>query len=147
MQSYIFCLCFAALTSAQAQTVLPQTQRPTLPTAPEPTFTGPCAVLYGPTDAKIERMKRAGEDNFYIVADDAMYYSAQTRDYLQKRRLKVLDTAAPQLRFRTATGTVYRVDLRSDTFAWGVLLFDGQHQPVQGNLVEPEANAKAIFKK
>lgn len=92
-------------------------------------------------------MKRAGEEGFYAVANDAMYYSAQTQEYLEKRRIKVRDTSAPQLRFRTATGTLYRVDLRSDVFAWGLLLFDGKHKPVQADLVEPEAGVKAVFKK
>ncbi len=133
-------------------------KRPVVPTAkPKPvvkssiqktlTITTPCAVLYSPDDAWIERHKNSDSTGFYAVADDMMYYVSQTREYLDKRKIKTIDTQASTLRFMLANGSVKIFDLRNSTYGWGLILFNGRNTPKEADLVEPAAVVKAVFGK
>jgi len=108
----------------------------------------PCAVLYWPDEAKIERLKKKGnEEGFYTVADDNMYYVAQSREYLKKHKIKSIDSHAGTFRFVPVAGPAFVLDRRADKYSWGLILFDGRHAPREADLVEPAADVKAVFKK
>jgi|GEM_PF-2403794 len=114
-----------------------------------PTISTPCAVSYSPNLQRIDELKKQTQEpdtsDFYTVADDMMFYMSETETYLRKRNIKVVYTQAPKLRFLLADGSVRIVDLRKQTFAWGVLLFDGRHAPKDADITSPEADVKAIF--
>ena len=107
----------------------------------------PCAVFYEPDDAWIARHKSRDSADFYVVADDMMYYTYQTREYLTKRKIKTLDTQASTLRFVLVTGSVKVIDLRNSSYGWGIILFNGRNAPKEADLVEPAADVKAVFGK
>ena len=117
--------------------------------APHPaevTVAAPCAVLYSPDAARIVQMKRLGPlSDFYTVANDNLYYLATTRDYLQQRRIKVLDTDVRRVRFVRPNGTPVRVV--AIPMGWGLLLFNGRTAPVKGDLANPEADVRRVFGK
>jgi hypothetical protein len=109
------------------------------------TITTPCAVLYSPDDAWIERHKNSDSTGFYAVANDIMYYVSQTSEYLNKRKIKTIDTHASTLRFVLANSSVKVFDLRNSTYGWGLILFNGRNTPKEADLVEPAASVKAVF--
>jgi hypothetical protein len=121
----------------------------TRPAATLPTISVPCAVLYWPNEQRIEELKKQVQEpdssDFYTPADDMMFYTAQTREYLQKRKIKIVETDAPRLRFRLADGSTHVIDLHKKDFAWGLLLFDGRHMPKDADLVDPAPGVKAVF--
>lgn len=84
---------------------------------------------------------------FYTVADDMMYYVYQTRKYLNKRKIKTIDTHANTLRFVLNNSSVKVFDLRNSTYGWGLILFNGRNTPKEADLVEPAAVVNAVFGK
>lgn len=84
---------------------------------------------------------------FYTVADDMMYYVYQTRKYLNKRKIKTIDTHANTLRFVLNNSSVKVFDLRNSTYGWGLILFNGRNTPKEADLVEPVAVVNAVFGK
>ena len=105
-------------------------------------------MLYRPDVGKIDRLKRRGkEEDFYTIADDQMFYLAQTRTYLEKRRIKIVETSSPTFRFVSRTGPAFLIDRRADRYAWGLLLFDGRHAPREADLVAPDEDVQAVFGK
>ncbi|OGX87503.1 hypothetical protein BEN49_10565 [Hymenobacter coccineus] len=76
-----------------------------------------------------------------------MYYVSQTGEYLNKRKIKTIDTQASTLRFGLANGSVKVFDLRNSNYGWGLILFNGRNTPKEADLVEPAAAVKAVFGK
>ena len=76
-----------------------------------------------------------------------MYYISQTSEYLNKRKIKTIDTRVSTLRFVLANSSVKIFDLRNSTYGWGLILFNGRSIPKEADLVEPAAAVHAVFGK
>lgn len=88
----------------------------------------PIAVFIEPSDKEIESMKRGGEEAFYTIADDAMYYQAQALEYLEKMRYPYCFTKEEKHVFKTDDNRQYAVNQKCG--AWCLILWDGKGEPV-----------------
>ena len=142
----------ATTPSRPASVPRPAAPKPLPPPRPLPspdslTISEPCAVLYRPNLQRIEELKKPNEEDFYVVADDMMFYAYETGEYLQKHHIKTIHTHATVLRFQPASGPAQTVNLRHSRYGWGLLLFDGRHPAKEADLVEPAQDVKAVFKR
>lgn len=126
----------------------PEVPAETASLAPEGSIKGPCAVFYSPDEARIAALKKEmGEDDFYTVADDNMYYMSETRDFYTKRGVNIIEAEAPELVFCSEDGRVFRVNTAAEEAPWGVFVFDGKKAPVSAEVVSPEVTYEAYFGK
>ena len=106
-----------------------------------------CAVIYNPDTVKIELLKTAGEDGFYTAADDAMTYVSQSRDFLVKHNIKVVETDLRFVDFYANGKVIKRFDLSGKDKVWGIILFNGKDEPVESDLTNIEPDYEKIMKK
>jgi hypothetical protein len=93
-----------------------------------PVHQAPVAVFIGPSDKKIEAMKREGEEGFYTIADDAMYYQAQAMEFLEKMKFPYCFTENEKHVFKTDGNKQYAVNEKCE--AWCLILWNGKDKPV-----------------
>jgi len=87
-----------------------------------------CAVIISPTDEKIEKLQSEGEEGFYAIADDNLYYIGTARTFLDSIKVKTYEVeSVGTLQFKCENGTISTVDLSK--YDWGILLFDGKTNP------------------
>jgi hypothetical protein len=106
-----------------------------------------CALIYSPDSLKILELKKDGEENFYTAADDAMYYIAQSREFLQKNSIKVIETQVRSVDFYNGTKLVKHIDLNSVDNAWGIILFNGIDEPVESDMTSIELEFGQVMNK
>ena len=105
----------------------------------------PCVVFYQPDSLRIQKMKQAHQgDDFYIIADDAMWYKTQARDYLTQEGMKFIDANKKFISFQMEKGskTIYTDSLEA---AWGLIMFDGIRPPLTTSLVDVHIDFKLYF--
>ncbi len=105
-----------------------------------------CAVIYNPDSLKIEIMKKSGEENFYTAADDAMYYISQTRAFLEKHYVEVIETDSHVVDFYINGKSITRFDLSGRDKVWGIILFNGTDKPIDSDLTNIEPDYERIMK-
>lgn len=115
--------------------------------APTVEVEGPVAVYFHPDSAKLTRMEERMGDKFFNEAEENMYLISSSRDFLLKRKVKVLETEARELRFRKNDGSTKIVDLTSSKYSWGLFLFNGKSDPVQLDMRKPEKQFEAYMQK
>jgi outer membrane lipoprotein-sorting protein len=89
-----------------------------------------CAVIYNPDSIKILAAKKIDEENFYVSADDAMFYISESRDFLKSKKVKIIETESRIIDFKTKDKLLKTINLNSDDKFWGIILFDGKNIPV-----------------
>lgn len=111
------------------------------------TIAGKAAVAYQPDSLQVEKRKAAlGEEDFYIGADDFLFYLNTSYNYLRRQGLPVMDaTGKKYLQFITADkkGHLLKLDTLADL--WGIFLFDGTKAPRQVDLTAIEAEYKNYY--
>ncbi|MEB3799818.1 hypothetical protein INQ45_01585 [Flavobacterium columnare] len=90
-----------------------------------------CAVIYNPDSIKISKAKKIDEENFYVSADDAMFYISESRDFLKSKKIKIIETESRIIDFKINNKLVKNINLNSDEKYWGIILFDGKNIPAE----------------
>lgn len=89
----------------------------------------PIAVFLSPTDAQIEAMKKErGEKDFYIIADDAMYYQSLAFETLDTLKFPYCFTHEKNQKFKLGNGTVQT--LGQECQGWCLILWNGKDKPI-----------------
>ncbi len=84
-----------------------------------------CAVFVSADSLQIEKKKKEFGDDFYVVADDYMYYLYETRIFLDSMKLKIVNCDSKKfLKFVYASQKPELIDLRNSDRLWEVYLFD-----------------------
>lgn len=95
-----------------------------------------CAVIYEPTQKYIEKSKKnIGEENFYVGADDFLFYISETNEYLESKNIKIVTTENDKiLKFisNDKRVTIIKTDLEKEMF--GIYLFDPKQTPKKINI-------------
>lgn len=95
---------------------------------PRADYTRPVVLFVSAEEAEIERLKTELGEDFWTVADDAMWYRAEAYDLVQKRGIAHAQVGRGQATFRVG-GEVKPFSWAEDERPWFVVFYDGEHEP------------------
>jgi hypothetical protein len=111
------------------------------------TINGNCALIISPDEAQIEKLKaEMGEENFYVVADDNMWYQYEAGEYLEKKNVKVIHPDKRYLKFITGNKKEYYFDTRAIA-GWTNVLFRPDSLPKLISSIGIEKECEQYFGK
>ena len=104
-------------------------------------------VIFGPTDESIEKRRREiGDEDFYVGADDYMWYLNESNEYLKKQKAKVKQVQNNQtLKFVQENGDLTIVTLSKERELWGIYLFDPKIKPKKIDITDTAQEYKEYF--
>lgn len=106
------------------------------------------AVFYWPDTTQIaKRKKEIGEENFYVGADDYLYYMHTSHDFLDSIKLTILDAKDKKyLKFIRSdkSQTVIKLDTLPEL--WGIYFFDPNKGQKLVNMTMIDEEYKVYFK-
>jgi hypothetical protein len=97
-------------------------------------FEKPIAVFIEPTDQKIEAMKKENGEDFYTIADDALYYESQATEFLEKMGFPYCFTERESHEFKIDNNKKFSVNEKCD--GWCLILWNGKDKPESANTVD-----------
>jgi hypothetical protein len=106
------------------------------------------AIIIEPTDKQIEkRKKEVGEEEFYIGADDYMWYLNETTETFRKNKLNVLNIKnGKTIKFEMENGNNEILELKGEDEFWQIYLFDPKLKPKKIDMTDSENEYKTYFK-
>lgn len=89
-----------------------------------------CAVLIYPTEEEIDEMiKKYGEEDFYIIADDNTWYQGMAIQMLDSVGIKTASVHGDSLKFKGEEKN-WAFDLKRDSLSgWNIILFSRKKGP------------------
>jgi hypothetical protein len=106
------------------------------------------AIIIEPTEKQIEkRKKEVGEEDFYIGADDYMFYINESTKTFNKNNLKILNIKNDKIiNFALENGNNAILELNDEGELWQIYLFDPKLKPKKIDMTESENEYKNYFK-
>ncbi len=106
------------------------------------------AIIIEPTDKQIEkRKKEVGEEDFYIGADDYMWYLNESTETFRKNKLNVLNIKnGKTMKFEMENGNNAILELNEEDELWQIYLFDPKLKPKKIDMTDSENEYKTYFK-
>jgi hypothetical protein len=106
------------------------------------------AIIIEPTDKQIEkRKKEVGEEDFYIGADDYMWYLNESTETFRKNKLNVLNIKnGKTIKFEMENGNNAILELNGEDELWQIYLFDPKLKPKKIDMTDSENEYKTYFK-
>jgi hypothetical protein len=106
------------------------------------------AVAYEPDTTRIKQAKaRDGEENFYVGADDYIFYINESSEYLQKKGLPVLNVRDKNyLKFISSDKSVTLVKLDTLSGLWGMYFFQPDKKPRLVNIASISEEYKNYYR-
>ena len=106
------------------------------------------AIIIEPTDKQIEKRKREiGEEDFYIGADDYMWYLNESTETFRKNKLNVLSIKNGKIiKFEMENGNNAILELNGKDELWQIYLFDPKLKPKKIDMTDSENEYKTYFK-
>ena len=106
------------------------------------------AIIIEPTEKQIERRKKeVGEEDFYIGADDYMFYINESTKTFNKNKLKVLNIKNDKIiNFELENGNNAILELNDEGELWQIYLFDPKLKPKKIDMTDSENEYKNYFK-
>ena len=106
------------------------------------------AIIIEPTDKQIEkRKKEVGEEDFYIGADDYIWYLNESTETFRKNKLNVLNIKnGKTIKFEMENGNNAILELNGEDELWQIYLFDPKLKPKKIDMKDSENEHKTYFK-
>lgn len=106
------------------------------------------AIIIEPTDKQIDKRKKAvGEEDFYIGADDYMFYLNESIETFRKNKLKVLNIKNGKIiKFEMENGNNAILELNDEDELWQIYLFEPKLKPKKIDMTDSENEYKTYFK-
>jgi hypothetical protein len=106
------------------------------------------AIIIEPTDKQIEkRKKEVGEEDFYIGADDYMWYLNESTETFRKNKLNVLNIKnGKTIKFEMENGNNAILELNGEDELWQIYLFNPKLKPKKIDMTDSENEYKTYFK-
>lgn len=106
------------------------------------------AIIIEPTDKQIEkRKKEVGDEDFYIGADDYMWYLNESTETFRKNKLNVLSIKnGKTIKFEMENGNNAILELNGEDELWQIYLFDPKLKPKKIDMTDSENEYKTYFK-
>ncbi|MCX6317325.1 MAG: hypothetical protein NTW29_08540 [Bacteroidetes bacterium] len=107
------------------------------------------AIYCMPDSAQLEAWKKkAGDENFFIAADDRAYYTQLSQEYLVKKQLPVLAvTGKRMLKFIKKDGTIHLILTGSAAPYVPLYFFSPEKDPLPADMVNIEKSYADYFNK
>ncbi len=107
-----------------------------------------CAVIFEPSEISIVKLKNeGGEENFYIAADDYLFYLNESNKFIEKQGIKIVQTKNDKiLKFVSNDKTETIINLNSENEIWGIYLFDPKLKPKKIDMTSTEEEIKKYIK-
>lgn len=105
-------------------------------------------IFISPDSLQIDKMKKSnGEETFYIIADDNIYYEYEASEFLKEKNIKVINPATRYIKF-IAKGKEFYFDTKSQaSIGWTAVLFSpSKPAPKIINPVDIEQEFEEYFK-
>jgi hypothetical protein len=100
-------------------------------------FKGPCAVFVSPDSTEIDSLKKLlGEDDFYTIADDYVYYLGDAQHLLDSADITVIHTEEDTLRFLLNSGAIFQIPGKDTTSLFPVYFFNGDEPPLHVEVMD-----------
>ena len=106
------------------------------------------AIIIEPTEKQIEERKnKVGEEDFYIGADDYMFYINESTKTFNKNNLKILNIKNDKIiNFALENGNNAILELNDEGELWQIYLFDLKLKPKKIDMTDSENECKNYFK-
>jgi GTP cyclohydrolase III len=106
------------------------------------------AIIIEPTNKQIEkRKKEVGAEDFYIGADDYMWYLNESTETFRKNKLNVLNIKnGKTIKFEMQNGNNAILELNGEDELWQIYLFDPKLKPKKIDMTDSENEYKTYFK-
>jgi hypothetical protein len=106
------------------------------------------AIIIEPRDKQIEkRKKEVGEEDFYIGADDYMWYLNESTETFRKNKLNVLNIKnSKTIKFEMENGNNAILELNGEDELWQIYLFDPKLKSKKIDMTDSENEYKTYFK-
>jgi hypothetical protein len=95
---------------------------------PAAEFSTPLVLFVSPDAPEIQQLKRELGDDFYVVADDAMWYRASAYQLLDSLQIRHTEVSGRSARF-LVHGQPIIVSWDSVARTWFNLVYDGETEP------------------
>ncbi len=107
----------------------------------------PAAIVIVPSDERIDNLKaRYGEEDFYIFADDSMFFLNEAENFLKEKVLpRVQRRSEGSIKFKLSSGVIVEESLSK--YDWAILLFNGKTAPVQVDYTDIQPAYEKVFGK
>lgn len=103
------------------------------------------AVFISPTTDEIDSLKKKyGEDDFYIIADDNVYYNSEAMQYLRSKNIDFQSTRKRFIKFTGQNKKDVYLDTDKHKSIWSLILFNGKDEPVVISPVDIEYEWKKL---
>jgi hypothetical protein len=111
------------------------------------TVTEKGAVFYSPSSSRINKMKKERGEDFYVAADDNMYYMSTARDFLEQQKLAIMDNKDKKyIKFVFADKLSQVIKLDTVSQPWGIYFFDPSKRLYQADITMIQEEYKNFFK-
>ena len=90
----------------------------------------PCAIFTSPSSNEIEEMKQGKEDDFYIAADDIMWYNAQAGKLIDSLKIKSIYTEKKYLKLNKQRNKFIFLNTKTNKPSWNLFLFTPTKEPI-----------------
>lgn len=94
----------------------------------EADYTSPVVLFVSADEAEVERVKGELGEDFWTVADDAMWYRAEAYDLVQKRGIAHEQVGRGKATFLVG-GELKEFSWAEDKRPWFVVYYDGEREP------------------
>lgn len=92
-------------------------------------------VFIDPTEEEIEKMKKeVGEDDFYAIADDILYYRYNAQEYLKELGFPFCFTKEEKHKFIMADNKKLSFEKKCND--WSLVLWNGKEEPICASAVD-----------
>jgi len=107
-----------------------------------------CALVYEPTEKNIEkRKKEVGEEDFYVGADDFLFYIYESTEFLKSKNVSIVTTEKDKiLKFVSNNGRVVIKNLNSEKEMFGIYLFDPRKEPQKIDITATSEEFESFIK-
>lgn len=86
----------------------------------------PFVLMVQPTEADINQMKKEMGEDFYIMADDVMWYQSEMITHLDSLKIETRNTEDKNFSFRNEAKKVFSLKAKITEPGWHYFYFDGK---------------------
>jgi len=95
-----------------------------------PVYSSPVVLFVQPDSAEVQRLRQElGDDDFYVTADDAMWYQAAARTLVDSLSIAHADVPRGEARF-LVRGRSTPFSWKDVDRTWFLVVYDGRSGPV-----------------
>jgi len=106
------------------------------------------AVFINPDSSRVEKQKKEGsEEEFYITANDYLYYMGTAREFLDSVKVRVIDVENEKvINFVSSTKQSQLITISKQPELWSIYFFDPAKKAKQVDMTAIEEEYEAYFK-